>query len=164
MSHTNRNFVIAYIFLVILPVIALAGILRVGRGVKSPVSVDGLWTVRMDSSQLDRLPCGKALAGAVQNSMQISQSGETFELAFLNSPKISATGVIDGATLRASLSSLGNWPGCGPTRKLSLVTTIDSSQPQKVLSGKLSADDCSSCTPVDFYALRQAAPASREGH
>jgi hypothetical protein len=167
MSNNNRNFVIAYIFLVILPVIALAGILRAGHIVKAPPSVDGIWVLRMDRGQLASLPCGKTLAAIEQNSIVISQSGETFELSFANGPRVSGAGVVDGAALRASLIPGADWSaefGCGGKRRLSLVATLAAGTKQKSLAGKLSVDDCPSCTPVDFYALRQAAPASKEGH
>jgi hypothetical protein len=167
MSHTNRNFVIAYATLVILPLFALAGILRTGRTVKAPVSVDGTWNLRLDSADLYSLPCGKTLAATPGKALTVSQSGTSFVLAFANGPRMAATGTLDGTTLRASLTPLSEWSseaGCGAGRQLSLLATVDPSTQPKSMSGKLSVADCSSCTTVRLYAFQQTAPASREGH
>src|SRR5208283_757233 len=47
MSRTNRNFVFAYTFLVILPLAGLAGILKTGRNLTAPVSIDGVWILQV---------------------------------------------------------------------------------------------------------------------
>ena len=62
MVQSNRNFIIAYILLVGLPVLGLVGVLKTGRGVAAPISLDGTWTLQADSSRLASLPCGKSLA------------------------------------------------------------------------------------------------------
>jgi hypothetical protein len=41
-SHSNKNFVIAYVFLVVLPITSLVGILHHGRNLKAPASVDAV--------------------------------------------------------------------------------------------------------------------------
>ena len=48
MSPTNRNFVMAYIVLVGLPLLGLVGVLRNGRALSAPVSVEGRWTFQAD--------------------------------------------------------------------------------------------------------------------
>ena len=48
MPHTNRNFVVAYILLVGLAVARLRGVLKSGRSLTAPISVDGTWKVEAD--------------------------------------------------------------------------------------------------------------------
>jgi len=167
MSHTNRNFVIAYVLLVLVPLVALAGILRVGHSIKAPISVDGTWNLHLDSAQLGSLPCGKTLAATPEKALVVSQSGESFVLSFANGPRVASFGTLDGAILRASLNPSATWAeetGCGAGRRLSLVATINPSSKPRSMAGKLSVDDCPSCSPAEFYAFQQAAPPSKGGH
>jgi hypothetical protein len=167
MSHANRNFVIVYVFLVLLPLAALAGILRAGRNVKAPISVDGAWNLTIDSTQLNSLPCGKDLAAESERTILLSQSGKGFLLTFANGPRVSANGTLDGTTLRASLTPSREWSaeaGCGAGRQLSLQATVNPSSQPKSMRGSLSVEDCSSCVPVEFQAVQQAAPTRKEGH
>lgn len=167
MSHANRNFVVVYVCLVLLPLAALAGILRAGRGVKAPISVDGAWNLQIDSAQLNSLPCGKTLAASSENAIVLSQSGKSFLLTFGSGPRVSANGMLDGTALRASLTPSKEWSmeaGCGAGRHLSLIATIDPSARPKAMRGTLSVDNCSSCALVEFHAVQQTAPASKEGH
>jgi len=167
MSHTNRNFMIVYVGLVLLPLAALAGILRAGRSVKAPFSVDGAWNLTPDSAQLGSLPCGKALTADPEKTMVLSQSGKSFLVAFPNGPRMAANGTLEGTTVRASLTPSKEWAmetGCGAGRHLSLVATIEPSARPKSMQGKLSVEDCASCLPVEFHAVQQAAPAREQDH
>jgi hypothetical protein len=166
MSNTNRNFVIVYVGLVLLPLAALAGILRAGRGVKAPISVDGAWNLQIDSAQLNSLPCGKALADNSEKTIVLSQSGKSFLLSFASGPRVSAYGTLDGTALRASLRPSKEWSteaGCGAGRQLSFLATINPASHPKSMRGSLSVEDCSSCVPVEFQAVQQAAPLRMEG-
>ena len=62
MSRTNRNFLIAYVVLVVLPIAGLFGVLKHGRSLAAPISVDGVWRLDADLSQIAALPCGSSLA------------------------------------------------------------------------------------------------------
>ena len=164
MSHTNRNFVFAYIFLVVLPLVGLGGILKAGRTMTAPVSIDGLWTMRADSAQVDSLPCGKVLAEVSNKTIAIAQSGRSFVLSFPSGPKLTASGTLDGGNVRASL----NWPAesyddsCVGGRELSLLASVDRKVDSNVLTGTLSVPNCQSCGAVGFHAERQA-PATPKG-
>lgn len=167
MSHSNRNFVIAYAILVILPLFALAGILRAGQTVKAPISVDGAWNLQIDSAQLASLPCGKTLAATPDKAIVISQSGKGFVLAFANGPKAAASGTLEGTTLRASLIPSADWlreTGCVAGQQLSLTATVDLNTRPRSIAGKLSADNCESCTPVALAAFQQTPPSPKGGH
>jgi hypothetical protein len=163
MSRTNRNFVLAYAFLVILPLAGLAGILKSGRRLTAPVSIDGAWIVQVDSAQLDSLPCGNVLAAIPDKAMVISQSGKSFVLSFPSGPKIAASGTLDGTTLRASITSeSSSETSC--TNQLSMLATVDRRADSGSLVGALSVPNCPTCASVGFHAQRQAAATPKEGH
>ena len=167
MSNNKRNFVIAYIFLVALPVGGLMSVLKHGRGLTAPVSVDGVWKLEADSSRLAALPCGKSLASTPYATITISQSGKNFTLDLANGLRTKASGSVDGTALTASISpsaQLSNEAGCGSDRVLSLVASVDPKANPRSLTGTLSANDCPSCTSVEFHAVRQNSIAKKEGH
>lgn len=165
MSGSNRNFVLAYAFLVILPLVGLAGILKAGRSVTAPVSIDGVWTLRVDPAQVDSLPCGKALAAVPDKTIAIAQSGRTFVLSFPNGPKLAASGTLEGTTLRASLAPPKEAPdSCMGGRQLSLLATVGRNADSNLLAGTLSVPNCPPCTSVGFHAERQAPVKSKGGH
>jgi hypothetical protein len=166
MSRTNRNFVFAYAFLVILPLVGLAGILKSGRSLTAPVSIDGLWILQVDPAQLDALPCGKVLAAIPEKAIVISQSGKSFVLSFPGGPKATASGTLDGTTLRATLSSpeSSSETSCLGARQLSVLATVARRADASFLQGTLSVPNCLTCTSAGFHAERQAAATLKEGH
>jgi len=155
-KHSNRNFVLAYIFLVALPVAGLAGVLRSGRNLKAPMTIAGAWNVQVNADQLAALPCGKSLASA-NPAFTISQSGRTFTLSFAASPLASAMGTLDGAAIQASVVP---WPAikagaCGSGQTLSLTANVDAQSTPKKMTGVLRVNDCADCAPVEFQAFRE---------
>jgi hypothetical protein len=163
MSHTNRNFVLAYAFLVILPLVGLAGILKSGHKLVAPVAIDGTWSVQIDSAQLDSLPCGK-IFGPGDKTFAISQSGRSLVLSFPNDTKSTASGTLDGTTLRASLISQPGLPSdsnCGP---LSILASVNGTPDSRSLLGAVSAANCPTCASVGFRADRQARVSAKGGH
>jgi hypothetical protein len=167
MAHTNRNFILAYVLLVGLPLVGLVGVLKSGRSLTAPISVDGLWRLQADPIQLSNLPCGKALINDPETGLAISQSGKNFTLSFSNGPKSIASGVLEGTTLKASVVPSATWSedaGCGDGRELSLVATVDAKANPRSLAGVFSVNHCPACAPVAFHAIRQAPPAKKGGH
>lgn len=161
----NKNFVFAYVFMVVLPLAGLPGILKSGRTLTAPVSIDGAWTLQVDPTQLDSLPCGKILAAIPDKAMVISQSGRTFVLNFPSAPKIAASGTLEGTTLRASLTlpESSSEKNCSGVHRFSLVATVDRRADASSIVGGLSAPGCATCTRVMFHAVAQAV-APKEGH
>lgn len=166
MSATTRNFVIAYVILVLLPLVGLLGILRQGRNLAAPVSVDGTWKLQADANQLSAMPCGKALASAQAAAVTISQSGRNFTLNLANGPKATASGVLDGNTLKASVQPAAVWAsetGCGSDRVLTLMATVDPKSNPRSLVGMLSVEGCPSCSPVELRAIREVQAEGKRG-
>jgi hypothetical protein len=165
MAHQNRNFVLAYVLLVGLPIVGLVGVLKTGRTLKAPISVDGSWQLQADPVRLATLPCGKALAED-DAALVISQSGKNFTLGISNGPKSNGSGVIEGRNLTASIAPSGDESAqafCGGN-ELSLIATVDPNTDPRSLAGKLWVKNCSSCEPVEFRATRQVAVARKASH
>jgi hypothetical protein len=160
MAHINRNFVIAYTLLVALPLVGLVGVLRSGRKLTAPISVDGLWQLHVDPERMGALPCGKMLADP-ETALLISQSGRNFALNLSPGPKSNASGVIDGNTLKASIVPSAEWSaqaGCGNNHELLLMATVDPRVEPRSLTGVLWVNGCPACGSVEFRAARQAPP------
>lgn len=165
-QHNNRNFLLAYILLVGLPLAGLVGVIKSGHKLTAPVSVDGTWNLQVDAERLASLPCGKALADAPETTLAISQSGKNFTLSLANGPKSTASGVIEGTAVKASITPAPDWSaqtGCGG-QELTLVATVDTNAAQRTLAGEISASHCASCSPIEFHATRQNPPVRRGLH
>ena len=97
----NLRFLIAYALLVVLPVLGLVGVLKAGRMLTAPLSVDGVWKVDGNAVRIDGLRCAvkDSLQGA---SLLITQSGRNLVLNLNSGFKATAWGLIDGGTIQAS--------------------------------------------------------------
>jgi hypothetical protein len=154
MSHPNRNFVIAYIFLVGLPLLGLAGVLRSGRGLAAPFSIDGSWKVEASASTASASSCDKFLSSLVSAPISISQSGKVLVVG-VNGGK-ATTGGLEGKILKAQFSGADS-PAAGDCsdRSLTLTAALDPEADPRTLSGTISVDGCASCAPLEFRAARQ---------
>ena len=154
-SHTNRNFVIAYIFLVILPVLGLVGILKGGRTLSAPYSVDGSW--KIESSLPSASPCGNLPLPVSNTPLSISQSGKTLVVTLGGGTK-TTTGTLDGKIIKAQFPEVTGTDkpagACGDGR-LTLTATLDPLAEPRTMSGTLSVEGCASCAPIEFHAARQ---------
>ncbi len=164
MSHTSRNFVVAYVLLVGLPLLGLAGVLRTGRTLTAPISVDGVWKIEADASRLSGGSCAKTLASLSNSSVGISQSGKNLVLAFNNPSKTVASGALDGKTLKASIVPVRDSSSDCADRSLALTATVDPKSDPRSLTGVLIVSACSSCTPVEFHATRQPKSSAGGAH
>ena len=156
MSHSNRNFAVAYVFLVALPITGLVGILRSGRSLKAPPSVDGVWSVQATGTTGTLSSCMSALGLDQDARVTISQSGKNFAI---NTGKTAGTGLIEGTALQASLRPAGPLsaaPNCGGDGSVMLTATVDAKASPRTFSGALSVADCPSCESVEFHAVKQA--------
>jgi hypothetical protein len=161
MSRTNRNFVVAYVLLVGLPLLGLAGVLKSGRSLVAPISVDGIWKIEAGASRLSSAlasqSCDKTVASLAVGSLGISQSGKSLVLTFSGGSKAVASGALEGKNLSASFvpardASPDN--RCGD-QLITLAATIDAQVEPRSLSGVLSVNGCASCVPLEFRAVRQ---------
>jgi hypothetical protein len=165
MSHTSRNFIVAYVLLVGLPLVGLAGVLRTGRSLVAPIAVDGVWKIESDANRLAGQPCAKSVSSLSNTSVVISQSGKNLVLTFNNASKTVASGTIDGKSVKAPvvLTRDSSDDRCSD-QPVELTATIDPKSEPKSLSGTLSFNACPSCVPVEFHALKQPRAAGGGAH
>jgi hypothetical protein len=156
-SHSNRNFVIAYILLVGLPLVGLAGVLRSGRNLNAPFSVDGAWKIDAGASHPSGAPCADFLSSVSNSPLSISQSGTSLVVGLSGKTTI---GTLAGKTIKAQFAGADN---TNPTecrdRGLTLTATLDPLAEPRTLGGRLAVEGCASCAPVEFRAVKQPRPA-----
>jgi hypothetical protein len=157
-SSANRNFVIAYVLLVALPLLGLAGVLRSGRGLVAPISVDGVWKFGADGANLPAGRCGKSLASLQDSLVSISQSGKYLVVSLKNGPPAAGSGVIDGTTLNATIplpDISASEPGCGGDTMLALRATVTAKAESRSMQGTISVNECPTCSTMSYQAVRQ---------
>ncbi|PYP92258.1 MAG: hypothetical protein DMG65_04750 [Candidatus Angelobacter sp. Gp1-AA117] len=157
MSRTNKKLMLAYVFLVVLPLLGLAGILNYGRRLVAPISVDGVWHFEIGSPGLAGLLCVRADEMIHDGSVTILQSGKVLSFNVGGELNPAAMGSIEGDTITASTSaSSRQGTGCGGDHLLILTATVARGTDPRYLAGVLNLTDCASCVPVAFHASRQA--------
>ena len=157
-KHQSRTFAIAYTFLVALPVLGLVGVLRSGRVLSAPLSVEGIWKLQADSNQLPALSCASYFASPRGTSVAISQSGKDLTVNLVGMPDLTAAGVMEGTTLKALFQPFregASQAHCQIHRGLLLVATVDGKPNRRSLTGSLSVAGCLSCPPVGIHGVRQ---------
>jgi hypothetical protein len=163
-SPTNKGFVIAYVILVALPLLGLVGVLRSGRGLVAPISVDGVWKFSADGADPSAGRCGKSLASLQDSLVTISQSGKRLSLSLndlsLNEgPAAAGSGVIEGTTLNGTIplpETSTNQPGCGNNIVLALAATVVRKSESHSMQGTVSISECPSCASLKFQAAWQS--------
>ena len=161
MSSTNRRFIIAYILLVGLPLAGLAGVLRAGRHLAAPISIEGSWKIEASASRPVALPCDHAVASLLNSTLFVSQSGKTLELTLNGISKTVVPGQLEGRQIRASL---GVRAGCPADQRITLKASIGPETEPNLLTGSLSVENCPLCSPFEFRAVRQPKNQGGGGH
>jgi hypothetical protein len=143
-----------------LPLLGLVGILRSGRGLTAPLSVDGAWKIESGASRLPASPCGNFFSSVSNAPLSISQSGKSLVVTLSGGTK-TTTGTLDGKTVRAQFAGTvrsgadkSGAAACGDG-SLILAATLDPLAEPRTLSGTLSIEGCGSCRPLEFHAVRQ---------
>jgi hypothetical protein len=166
-SPANRHFVVAYILLVGLPLLGLAGVLRFGQGLSAPISVNGVWKLGADGAPLPAGKCGKGLAFLQDALLTISQSGKELIVSVNNESLAIGSGVMEGTTLKATLPLLETTtkePICGSDNVITLTATVDPKLEPRSMQGTISLRECDSCSGMKYRALRQTHSSRGEVH
>jgi hypothetical protein len=137
-----------------LPLVGLAGVLKTGRGLTAPISIDGVWKLAT-SAGLPTQSCDQAVSSLVGSSLLVSQSGKSLALTLNGASKTAFTGVLDGRDIKASIGPVS---GCASDQPVMLVASVDPKAEPKSLTGSFSVSNCASCSPVEFHAVRQPRP------
>jgi hypothetical protein len=134
-----------------LPLLGLVGILKSGRGMIAPFSVDGAWKIESAVGHPLASPCGDYLSSVSNAPFSISQSGRTLVVT-LGGTK-TAIGTLEGKVIKAQFAGAGV-AECRD-RGLSLTATLDPLVEPRTFTGTLSVEGCGSCAPLEFRAVRQ---------
>ncbi len=154
----GKNFAVAYLILVIIPMLGLAGVLRSGSKLIAPSSIGGHWRMQANAPGLAPLPCAGSMATMRDVDFTISQSGRYFALKFANPVMPSTSGFIEGTTIKANISLPAEGvkeAGCSGGHEFSMIATLDSKTIPNSMAGLLSEKDCAACSPAEFRAVRE---------
>jgi len=160
MSSTNRRFLVAYVLLVCGPLAALIGVLKVGRSLTAPLSIDGVWKVDVIPGTPPADPCDQAVSVLLDSPIVVSQSGKLLEITFKGASHGAVPAELEGRDLRASLRP----SGCTSTQLVKLVASVDPQSEPRALTGSLAVTNCASCAPLQFRAVRQPKSPSGAGN
>ena len=158
MRLANKNFAAAYLILVIIPILGLAGVLRSGSKLIAPSAIGGHWKMHANTPSLTPVPCAGSMTTMRDVDFTISQSGRYFALRFANSVMSSASGFIEGTTIKVSISLPAEGVkevGCSGGHVFSMIATLDSKANPNSMAGLLSVKDCAACSPAEFRAVRE---------
>jgi len=140
--------------------LGLVGVLRSGRSLTAPFSVDGAWKVESVANRLPASACNNFFSSVSNAPLSISQSGKTLVVT-LSGTK-TAAGTLDGETIKAQFPGAdrdredkSGTAACGDSA-LTLTATLDPLAEPRTLTGTLSVEGCSSCAPLEFRAVRQS--------
>lgn len=161
-SSTNTRFVVAYIFLVGVPLLCLAGVLKSGRGMSAPISIDGTWNIEANLTSVGNRSCASAVSSVLSSPLLISQSGLKLVVSSAKA-KTASLATIDGTRINAALVPATD-SGCGSDQTLILVADVNPNTTPRTLQGHLASSDCTSCAPIEFRATRQPKPQAAGGH
>lgn len=166
-SAANRNFIIAYILLVGLPLLGLIGVIKTGRRLSAPISVDGTWKLDPTDKLLSG-PCVKPLSSLQSSTMTISQSGKNLVLALGEGPKGVGSGTIEGTRLNGTMPIDNDTapadPSCGVNSVLALTANIDPKAQPRAMTGTIQVVGCSSCATMSYHSVRQSQASPRGRH
>lgn len=158
MFKVQREFVISYLLLVVLPILALLGILKYGRRLTAPLAVAGVWKVQTDLAGTGSLPCSELFGSLQDASLVISQSGKNLTLTLPSGLQEDSSGAIEGAALTASFLPIqmnSANPACGGGGALSLTATVDPNSTPRSFTGTFSVLGCTSCGKPAVHGIRE---------
>jgi len=159
----KQKIVVAYIFLVGLPVLGLVGILRAGGSLAAPPAIHGPWEVSADFTSWRGVPCGQWLTDAGQPLMTITQAAAEMSVSLNNPEKTILTGTLTGNTLDAMVPCVAGSAAAGSPNSsyeyplhssLHLHAVINGQGTARFLTGSISLDGCVKCVPTHFRAVR----------
>lgn len=150
----QKNFVLAYVLLVGLPLLGIFTVLNAGRGLVPPPAVSGEWDLTVDAgATADN--CFGPLTAAPRQTVAITQSGAGVSLSFDQPQKIALTGTFEGKRL-TGIGSLKSPAGaCTEGAALHWTAMVMGTPAQRTLDGQFFFDACKSCIPVAFRAARR---------
>jgi hypothetical protein len=161
-ATSSKKFLGGYVLLVGGPLLGLVAMLHAGRGLNAPISVQGVWDIRVSKS-----PCADGSRSEERVAMEVVQSGSHLFLSVPDEPGNRAEGAIASTAIAVPLlafPSLEQAIECHEGRPLSLTATVNSPKAPSSMAGVLSISGCDFCPRIRFTAQRRPAPRPAEGH
>ena len=148
-----------YLALIGISIVALAGVMRIGKSILAPPHVSGVWRITDETGNHAADPCGPPSPGALPLELEIAQSGTVMELVFRGDHPVRTVARLRGDTLFAS--PLEPIPPC--TDRWSLRAQFNEADAPERVTGLWTATDCDECAPRRFTATRRDGPERSEG-
>ena len=149
------NPILLYLSLVVFPVAGVFGIVRLGKRLRAPVSVGGVW--RVDLSP--RAPLTPACDGLDVSShpliLTVSQSGPHLILTFGEDKRVELVGAIDGEVVSGKSSApttAMNREGRSP---IHMQAVVERQSESDRLHGVLTFPNCAAHSELSFTATRE---------
>ena len=158
----KRKLVADYVIFVGVPLLALAGILRVGSHLTAPVALHGNWSVQADFAPWQNVPCAAPLLSSQPLRLRIDQAGSNLTFTLNDPARTALPGTIEGLSLsttflagqvRAASVPLPD-AGCLGAQSLRIQAAANQREKQRTLAGTLRLEGCASCPPIAFSATR----------
>jgi hypothetical protein len=140
-----------YLVLVGIPIVGVFGIVRLGRDLKPPISVGGVWNIEGSPRPAGVLPCNNF--GSDPLILTISQSGSHLALKFNDPNETKLSGEINDAVISAR--SQEGQTASRPASVLQLQARVDRQPGLHVLQGVLTSPNCPPGRQLSFRAVRQ---------
>jgi len=152
MQRATKKFVVAYITLVAFPLLGLLGVVRAGRSLQAPLSIDGTWKLQFEPPSRASGKCGDQLVSSNNLVMSISQSGQNFTMNLSGALSTAVPGSITATDVKAQLQTGDTTVHCGG---VTLTASLDPTSNPRAMAGFLSRQGCDSCEPLRFHAVRE---------
>jgi hypothetical protein len=151
----QKNFLLAYILLVGLPLLGVFTVLKGGRGLVPLPAMSGDWDLSVDASTAAANNCFAPLT-VPRQTVAISQSGADVIVSFKQLREISIAGTLEGNHLTGITGPSGPAGTCAEGAALRWTATVMGAPGQRTLDGHFFIDACASCAPAAFHAVRRS--------
>ena len=152
----QKDFLLAYILLVGLPLLGVFSVLRAGKGLVPLPAMSGEWDLRVDAGIAAANNCFAPLTAVPRQTVTISQSGADVTVSFNQPQEMSLTGTLERNLLTGIASRSGPAGTCAEGAAMRWTATVMGTPGQRTLDGHFFFDTCASCAPVAFHAARRS--------
>jgi hypothetical protein len=144
------RFLLEYTVLVGLPFLGVLGILKSGKSLSAPPSIDGTWSLEARLDENEDTPCAEHLASFREPLLRIRQSGVFVEVSLFNGPGDRLHGRFDDGRLVAEAKPA--LFGDDVFDLLRVNGTLTEENGQRILRGVIEMPRRIDCAPVPYIA------------
>jgi hypothetical protein len=143
--------VLLYLILVGIPVLAVLGILQLGRGLTAPIAVAGTWNIEKNSPLTTVSTCGALPISSDKPALTIIQAGSHLQLRFNDKDSTTLTGELHEQTISTTTTPSQSQPA------IRLEAGVNRQPEPDSMQGVLTFTQCPSQPAVTFTAMHQDA-------